>query len=103
VAERDFIRETAEINAHTLELVQMVEDDAEKAIGSRDVEELIGSFGTRCCFSGRSLRTSSAFVLRARRSTRRTTSSAASSTRSAQRTSNSFGDCRAVIDPVYKK
>jgi hypothetical protein len=41
VAERDFIRETAELNAHVLELVRMVEDDAEKAIDRRDVEELI--------------------------------------------------------------
>jgi hypothetical protein len=40
VAERDFIRETAEINAHVLELVRMAEDDAEKAIDSRDIEEL---------------------------------------------------------------
>jgi hypothetical protein len=38
--ERDFIRETAESNAHVL-LVRMVEDDAEKAIDSRDIEELI--------------------------------------------------------------
>jgi hypothetical protein len=41
VAERDFIRETAEINAHVLELVQVIEDDAEKAIDRRNVEELI--------------------------------------------------------------
>jgi hypothetical protein len=41
VAERDFIRETAEINARVLELVRMVEGDAEKAIDSRDVEEVI--------------------------------------------------------------
>jgi hypothetical protein len=41
VVERDFIRETAEVNAHVLELVQMVEDYAEKAINSRDIEELI--------------------------------------------------------------
>jgi hypothetical protein len=41
VAKRDFIRETAEINAHVLDLVRMVEDDAHKAIDNRDVEELI--------------------------------------------------------------
>jgi hypothetical protein len=41
VAGRDFISETAEMNARVLELVQMVEDDAEKAIDKRDVEELI--------------------------------------------------------------
>ena len=41
VAERDFVRETAEINAHVLELVQMVETDADKAVNSRNIEELI--------------------------------------------------------------
>ena len=40
MGERDFIRETAEVNAHVIELVRMVEDDAEKAIDSRDTEEL---------------------------------------------------------------
>ena len=38
VAERDFVRETAEINAHVLELVQMIETDAHKAIDKRDVK-----------------------------------------------------------------
>lgn len=41
VADRDFIRETAEIKAHVLELVRMVENDAETAIDKRDIEELI--------------------------------------------------------------
>jgi hypothetical protein len=41
VPERDFIRERAEINAHVLELVQMVETDADKAVNSRNIEELI--------------------------------------------------------------
>jgi voltage-gated potassium channel len=41
VANRDIIRETAELNAHVLELVQMVEDGAGEAIDRRDVEELI--------------------------------------------------------------
>jgi hypothetical protein len=41
MADRDFIGETAEIDAHVLEFVQMIEHDADKAIDSRDIEELI--------------------------------------------------------------
>jgi hypothetical protein len=41
VPERDFVRETAEINAHVVELVQMIENDADKAIDNRDVDELV--------------------------------------------------------------
>jgi hypothetical protein len=41
VAERDFVHEIAGINTHFLELVRMVEDDADRAIESRDVDELI--------------------------------------------------------------
>ena len=39
---RDFVQETAELNAHVLDLVRLVEEDAETAISRRDVEELVG-------------------------------------------------------------
>ena len=39
---RDFVQETAELNAQVLDLVRLVEEDAEAAISRRGVDELVG-------------------------------------------------------------